>query len=40
VKSHVADEEKKLLPQLEKTATSAQLDELAAGIDHVRQRAG
>lgn len=40
VTAHVADEEKKLLPQLGKAATSAQLDELAARIDHVKQRAG
>ena len=40
VTAHVADEEKKLLPQLQKRATPAQLDELAARIDHVKQRAG
>jgi hemerythrin superfamily protein len=40
VTAHVADEEKKLLPQLGKAATVAQLDELAARIEHVKQRAG
>ncbi len=40
VAAHVADEEKKLLPQLDKAATTAQLDELAARIQHVKQRAG
>jgi hemerythrin superfamily protein len=40
VTAHVADEEKQLLPQLGKAATDAQLDELAARIEHVKQRAG
>jgi hemerythrin superfamily protein len=40
VTAHVADEEKKLLSQLQKAATNAQLDELAARINHVKQRAG
>jgi hemerythrin superfamily protein len=40
VAAHVADEQKKLLPQLEKIATSAQLDEMAARIQQVKQRVG
>lgn len=38
VDDHVAEEESKLLPQLDEAATSAQLDELAARIEHVKQR--
>jgi hemerythrin superfamily protein len=40
VVEHVADEEASLLPQLEHDATADQLDELAARIEHVKQRAG
>lgn len=40
VTAHVADEERKLLPRLGKSATPAQLDDLAARIEHVKQRAG
>lgn len=39
VEAHVQEEEKKLLPQLATAATGAQLAELAARIDHVKQRA-
>jgi hemerythrin superfamily protein len=40
VTEHVADEEARLLRPLAKAADAAQLDELAARIDHVKQRAG
>jgi len=40
VTKHVADEEKNLFPALARIATPAQLDELAARIEHAKQRGG
>jgi hemerythrin superfamily protein len=40
VEEHVADEEKNLLPALQKAATERQLDELGGRILQVKQRVG
>ncbi len=40
VAEHVADEEKRLLPALQKAATDQQLDELHARIRQAKQRGG
>ncbi len=40
VQTHVADEEKSLLPALEKKATAVQLEGLASRIEAIKQRVG